>query len=551
MQKALSSKENYLIQLAILIIASLLFIPYLGSVHLFDWDEINFAESAREMLVSGDYLSVQINYIPFWEKPPLFIWMQVLSMKVFGVNEFAARFPNAIAGITSLLVFYNIGKQQFNYKFALTWVMVYAGSILPFLYFKSGIIDPWFNLFIFLGTYFFIVFSNQDTKRPLLFVFYSAVFIGLGILTKGPVALLLFGLTAFIYMIINKKYKLFLALKPVTIFVLTLSFVGGFWFILQILSGNSSVLVDFIEYQIYLFSKKGAGHGGFPLYHFVVLLIGVFPASIFALKSFKKSQDISTNQKNFKQWMIILFWVVLILFSIVNTKIVHYSSMCYFPLTFLATLIIYNILTKKDKFNTWIKILITIFSILLGGIVIALNYFVKYKDLIIDKNLIKDKFAIANLNADVYWSGYEFFIGVFLIITVLVSLYIFKNKKLQIASLFASTIIFVNLVLFIIVPRIEQYSQNAAISFYEELSTKDCYVSTYNFKSYAQYFYTKKNLPQNKKSYDFNWLTTGAIDKPVYIVCKNSHAKSFSDKYSNFKRLNEKNGFVFFYRGVK
>jgi len=64
--------------------ALLLFVPFLGSVHLFDWDEINFAECAREMLVTGDYFSVKINFQPFWEKPPLFIWMQALSMNIFG-----------------------------------------------------------------------------------------------------------------------------------------------------------------------------------------------------------------------------------------------------------------------------------------------------------------------------------------------------------------------------------------------------------------------------------------------------------------------------------
>jgi 4-amino-4-deoxy-L-arabinose transferase-like glycosyltransferase len=136
------------------VIAALLFVPFLGKVHLFDWDEINFAESAREMIVTGDYLTVQINFQPFWEKPPLFIWMQVLSMKVFGINEFAARFPNAVCGIITLLVLFNIGKRIRDNLFGLLWVMAFAGSILPFFYFKSGIIDPWFNLFIFLGVYF-------------------------------------------------------------------------------------------------------------------------------------------------------------------------------------------------------------------------------------------------------------------------------------------------------------------------------------------------------------------------------------------------------------
>src|SRR6266542_5297254 len=142
------------LQLLIVIVASLLFIPFLGHVHLFDWDEINFAEAAREMIVTKNYLSVQIDYLPFWEKPPLFIWMQVLSMKVFGINEFAARFPNAVCGIVTLLVLFNIGRKLVSNNFGLVWGLVYTCSILPFFYFKSGIIDPWFNLFIFLGVYY-------------------------------------------------------------------------------------------------------------------------------------------------------------------------------------------------------------------------------------------------------------------------------------------------------------------------------------------------------------------------------------------------------------
>ncbi|MBW6479251.1 MAG: glycosyltransferase family 39 protein, partial [Bacteroidales bacterium] len=128
---------------AIILAGSLLFLPFLGQVALFDWDEINFAEIAREMIVTGDYLNVQINYQPFWEKPPLFIWMQVLSMKLFGINEFAARFPNAIGGTITLLILFEMGRKLYDHRMGLLWALVYAGSVLPFFYFKSGIIDPW------------------------------------------------------------------------------------------------------------------------------------------------------------------------------------------------------------------------------------------------------------------------------------------------------------------------------------------------------------------------------------------------------------------------
>ena len=102
------------------LIGCLVYIPFLGSSQLFDWDEINFAESAREMIVTGDYLTVQINFQPFWEKPPIFMWLQVLSFQLFGTftdqawtsMEFAARFPNALIGIATLLILFRIGKKH-------------------------------------------------------------------------------------------------------------------------------------------------------------------------------------------------------------------------------------------------------------------------------------------------------------------------------------------------------------------------------------------------------------------------------------------------------
>src|SRR5579863_6335097 len=154
-------------QLFLVIIGGLLFIPLLGHVHLFDWDEINFAESAREMLLTHNYKIVQINFQPFFEKPPLFIWLQALSMHYFGVNEFAARLPNAICGIATMLAVFNVGKRVFNSQFGVLWALLFASSILPQVYFKSGIIDPIFNLFIFLSIYFlYNVSVYNDFESP-------------------------------------------------------------------------------------------------------------------------------------------------------------------------------------------------------------------------------------------------------------------------------------------------------------------------------------------------------------------------------------------------
>ena len=152
--------------LFITLLAGCLFIPFLGKVHLFDWDEINFAESAREMLVSQNYREVQIDFKPFWEKPPLFIWMQAASMKIFGVNAFAARLPNALVGIITLLLLFGIGSNLAGEKFGLWWTLLYAASWLPHFYFKSGIIDPTFNLLIFLSLYSISGIHQEPADTP-------------------------------------------------------------------------------------------------------------------------------------------------------------------------------------------------------------------------------------------------------------------------------------------------------------------------------------------------------------------------------------------------
>ena len=249
--------------IAIALFAALLFIPGIGGYRLFDWDEINFAESAREMILTGNWFDVQINFESFWEKPPLFIWAQALSMKVFGVNEFAARFPNALIGIITLLVLFNIGRKAEDIRFGLVWAGMYCISFLPFFYFKSGIIDPWFNLGIFLGIYFFSRYSDPSaTAFRARHAALSALFMGLAILTKGPVALLIFCLTVAVWLIF-RRFRFSFRWKDVGIYFLVLALVGGAWFIALAATGHSYVIKDFIDYQIRLFETKDAGHGGF------------------------------------------------------------------------------------------------------------------------------------------------------------------------------------------------------------------------------------------------------------------------------------------------
>jgi 4-amino-4-deoxy-L-arabinose transferase-like glycosyltransferase len=539
-------------RLFIVLAAALLFVPFLGGVHLFDWDEINFAESAREMIVTRNYLAVQINFKPFWEKPPLFIWMQVLSMKMFGINEFAARFPNAVCGILTLLMLFDIGRRLYDEKFGLIWVMTFMGSILPFFYFKSGIIDPWFNLFIFTGIYFFILFTRNAEKRSYRYLVLSAVLTGLAILTKGPVAFLIFILTVLIYWIFN-GFKLQVTFLNILLFAVILLLAGGFWFILQIISGNSDVIIDFINYQIRLFQTKDAGHGGFFLYHFVILLFGVFPASVFALQGFIRHPSDDIDKRSFSRWMIILFWVVLVLFTIVKTKIVHYSSLCYFPVTYLAAFTIYKVINMEIEYSKWLNYILVPSGILYALAVALIPLFDNCRQYIIDSGIISDEFAAGCLQAEVSWSGLEPVIGVILLAGIILFQLNFRGKNFHkgVISLFIASTLFTFLSILVIAPAVEKYTQNAVIEFFKDRSNEDAYFGTIGYKSYAHYFYTGKKMPDNIKSLDTQWLLTGDIDKKAYFSMKIDKKNKLLTLYPGLEILYEKDGFLFCVRNPK
>jgi 4-amino-4-deoxy-L-arabinose transferase-like glycosyltransferase len=538
------------IQLFIVVAAALLFIPFLGGMHLFDWDEINFAEAAREMIVTKNYLSVQINFLPFWEKPPLFIWMQVLSMKMFGINEFSARFPNAICGIVTLLILFNIGRKLHDNLFGLLWVLAFVGSVLPFFYFKSGIIDPWFNLFIFISIWFLILYSFAESTNKIRNIIFSATFAGLTILTKGPVGFLIIAICATVFLIVI-KFKLKVKITDILVYFLVLGLVGGSWFIVQILTGNYNTMVEFIVYQFRLFQTKDAGHGGFFGYHFVVLFFTVFPTSILALKSFKKVNDENPLPRLMKKWMVILFWVVLILFSIVKTKIVHYSSLAYFPISFLAAGFVYNALQNKQVWSKWISGLLIFVAVLFALPVMILPFVDKIKNYFIAENWIHDEFVVANLQADGNWSGFEWIPGIlFLVAVIFILILIQKENVLKRAVLlWITTLLFTVSVILLVVPKIEKYSQNALIEFYKTHAGEDVYLKNIHFKSYATWFYGATNPPQNLNYYDENWLLTGDIDKDVYFVTKIHLAKKM-DEYIEAQKIGEKNGFVFYKRNA-
>lgn len=549
-----------------------MFIPYLGIVHLFDWDEINFAEISREMIVSGNYARVQVDFLPFWQKPPLFFWLQVVAMHTFGINEFAARFPNALTGIATILILFYIGNKFYNQNFGLLWVLAYLGSFLPHFYFKSGIIDPLFNLFIFLSVYQLAnLTSTQESKQRNWAAIWGGVFMGLAILTKGPVALLIVGLCGLIYWLWSRRWGTF---KIVELLVYAfLSFVvSSLWYLPETLQNGFWFINEFLEYQLGLATiSADTAHEQPFWYHPVVLLVGCFPASIYFLVSFKKSKVDNTEQKNFKNWMKLLFWVTLILFSIVKAKIIHYSSLCYFPLTYLAVDYIYKVWQREFQYSKWLNVLFLAISIIVSLLLIALPFIDSFKESLIP--YIKDPFAVASLRAEVYWSGWEILIGLILLVATIYAIFGANRKSVLQGAiwLFFACILVLQASIYVFIPKIERYSQGAAIDFFESVQDEDAYKTTLRYHSYAQLFYGRTSAEDaatraafledyfgknsleketyGQQRYQWNdWLMHGDIDKPAYFVTRLGRDKFQNEK--NLQKLGEKNGFIFYKRSL-
>ena len=539
--------------LLILALGAFFFLPFLGCVHLFDWDEINFAESAREMLVTGNYSRVQINFEPFWEKPPLFFWLQATAMRWLGVGEYAARLPNALIGISTLLTFFFVGKRLHGPQFGLLWALGYLGALTPHLYFKTGIIDPTFNLFIFLGICYAYEAVQQYGKtgaRPLVLI--AGLFVGLAVLTKGPVGALLALLTFALVWVVN-RFRPVLRLSHALLAIAMAVIVASGWFGLEIMRNGPWFLEEFITYQIRLFSTPDAGHGQPFYYHFVVVLVGCFPLSIFAIRYLVASRD----PRDFRLWMVVLFWVVMILFSIVKTKIVHYSSMAWFPVSYLATRHLHDLLTGRATWPRGLTVGLLLIGGLLGLLLTLLPVVGQFKTTLIP--YINDPFAVANLQANVAWGGWEWLIGatyLAVLLTAIVRLRgVVQQQRLlpesslpgSVWALFMATAVCLWFYLSLVVPKIEEYVQGTVVRFYQSKQGQNVYAEPIGYKSYAQLFYFRKQPPVNPQTKQETYLIDGPVDKPTYLITKITSANGYRTN-PNLRVVKEENGYVIFQR---
>ena len=168
-----------------------LFFPGLGVPGLMDPDEGRYAEIAREMLLLKDWLIPHLNLVPYLEKPPLVYWLTSLSFAAFGLTEWAARLPSALAALAGLYLAYGLGRALWGEQEGFWGAMVLATCGGYMVLARLLTLDMVFSFFLNLGIA--LGYLALSRERPRLWPL-AYLALALAVLVKGPVALVLAGL---------------------------------------------------------------------------------------------------------------------------------------------------------------------------------------------------------------------------------------------------------------------------------------------------------------------------------------------------------------------
>lgn len=306
-----------------IVLAAILFIR-LGAAPIYILDEAKNAQCAREMLQRHDFIVPTFNGELRVDKPPLHYFFMMASYKIFGVNEFAARFFSVIMGLLTILVTYHYTKRLFNSFAAFCACLVLATSTQFLFEFRLSVPDPYLIFFITLGLFSAYTWLKENNISQL---YISAAAFALATLAKGPVAIALPGLCLLIWVISERNWKTFFTWHLVPAFALLLVITLPWYIAVHKATNGAWTRGFFIEHNLNRFSDPQEGHGGSFLITILFVLIGLLPFMSFIGEVIRKRKIIFQN--DLVRFCGVVVIVFVIFFSISKTKLPNYPMPCY------------------------------------------------------------------------------------------------------------------------------------------------------------------------------------------------------------------------------
>ncbi len=325
---------------AIFVIFTLLWFFVLDIRALDPPDEGRYAEIAREILHSGDWITTRLNGIKYFEKPPLQMWMTALAFKFLGLGEWQARLWGALSSYVGVVLLGYTGRTLFNERVGFFAALVLASSI-----FWAGA-SQFSSLDIGLSGMLTVVLCGlllaqretvaQNARRNWMLVSWAAM--ALAVLSKGPIGMILPGAVLVIYTALSRDWGIWLRLhlgKGLLLFFA----IAAPWFVLVSQKNPEFAHFFFIYEHVERFLSKSHHREG-PWYYFIVLLmpgilpwLGLLPQSL--LQGFRGEPSCV-----FKPKLMLLVWVAFIFFffSYSNSKLPGYILPIYPALALLIAL---------------------------------------------------------------------------------------------------------------------------------------------------------------------------------------------------------------------
>ena len=319
----------FLAALGVLILTS--FFLGLGSAPLFDVDEGAFSEATREMMISKNYLTTYLNGAPRFDKPILIYWFQLLSVKFFGINEFAFRLPSALAGTAwAASIFLFVRKESGNRQaFLAAAMMVLSLQIVVIA--KAAIADGLLNCLLAITMFSLLNHFKTGSKRSLYLAFTAA---GFGMLTKGPIAILIPAAVSFLFAIEEGLFKKWISMIFNPFGILLFVSIALPWYLLEYRDqGMAFIEGFFFKHNLSRFNTSFEGHSGSVLYYIPVIIVGMMPFTGLLFTVMFNIKTLLRDRTN--RFLLIWFVFVFVFFSLSGTKLPHYTIYGYTPLFIL------------------------------------------------------------------------------------------------------------------------------------------------------------------------------------------------------------------------
>jgi 4-amino-4-deoxy-L-arabinose transferase-like glycosyltransferase len=330
---------DYVILAVLGLVCYVFFFHALGSIGLIGPDEPRYAAVAREMLLSADYITPRLYGLPWFEKPVLMYWGAVIGFKILGVTEAAARLPSAVGATLCVFLIYWCGRKIWNRGTGFVAALILATSIGCFAFARAASMDMPLTMCLTMALVFFLVGINEppERQRSWFLGFYAAL--GLGVLAKGPVALLLPAISLSGFLLLRGKWGEWKSWYPKAVWVIAVVAVP--WFILCTMVNGWTFLDTFlVTHNFERFTTSIFGHDRSIFFFIPVLLLFTFPWTFLLLSVLRRPFS--------KSDQLLLWWAVVpfVFFSLSRSKLPGYILPMVPP---IALLIAKEIFMPKSR----------------------------------------------------------------------------------------------------------------------------------------------------------------------------------------------------------